>query len=250
MPFKLIGPLNGLTMMESNREPYGFDSRCRFCPTCGSVLNKWDEHWDLEVKPKGGPPMSITRDSFYVASPSFRRRYDEAGFKGLTFRPLSCGYFEIRAERCLDMQATFITEAERDQHFKDWMDNFEAFGSPSAFCPVEPLCQECGQWSYMLATGMSVIAPGQKPPEDLEICATSCLACGQRIEGFDLIIGDGVRNALRSPKMSAVSVFERVLVADDPPPSGLPTLPYGVPGIVPRGAHTRVGAGPGPERKC
>lgn len=249
MPFKLIGPLNGLTMMESNREPYESDSRCRLCPACGSVINKWDEHWDLDIKPKGGPPLSITADSFYVASPSFRRRYDAAGFSGLTFRPLSCGYFEIRAGRCLDMQATFITDDEREQHFRDWMDSFKAFGSPSVFCPEEPRCQECGQWPYMLATGTSVIAPGQKPPADLEICVTSCLVGGQRNEGFYLIIGDGVRNALRSPKMGAVSVSQRILVADDPPRSGLPMLPYGVPGIVPRGAHTRVAAISGPERK-
>ncbi len=247
MPYELTGPFNGLTMtgLHTSLRPGRItDPRQVLCPACGQLLNRWDVDWDIADKPEKGPPFSTTADGFHIASPSFRRRYEEEGFQGLAFRPLSSGYFAVRPVRWIDVVVTLVTEEEfAPLGHKTFPALFQQSGSFLMLRPVDR-CPECSEWRANLGVGTMVIAPGQRPPADREIVGTTCLFGSDNILSYRLIIGDGVRAVLKSPRMAAISVYHKVLLADDPAVLTAPEPLVGRRCVAPAGAHMRRAAPP------
>lgn len=198
MPWLLYPGLNSLYMLRGN-------PALQTCPACKMPLNKWDIATDLVPKPAGGPHWSLTRDGFHVASPSFRRRYDAAGFTGLQFRPLASGYFDIRPTRWV----TVLT------HEVPWGDVIPGHtsGLPILLTNHSRQCPTCGQFAAIRSSIGTVIAPDEAPVAPLEFVGVSQVAGDGGNQFFAFIVGDAVHAAHKAKYIKGASIYHPALHA-------------------------------------
>lgn len=195
------------------------DPRARRCGTCNTLLNRWDVDWDLADKPEGGPMVSFCIDGFYIGSPSFRSRYEAEGFHGLTFRPLSCGYFELRPLRTVHMIFTWFPYEFVIASRMTAMSHAIIANQGLAVACRSTRCRECGEAKMIYSGGAMVIAADQSPVSALEIVGTDLHLGDKSKRCFALIAGDGIRDSHKRKKMGGVSLSREVIHAL-PGPSG------------------------------
>jgi hypothetical protein len=198
MPRLLYPTINNQVMLRSN-------PALRLCPVCQMPMNKWEIPTDLAKKPAGGPHWSMTRDGFHLASPSFRRRFDIEGFTGLEFRPLTCGYFDIRPTRWVQVL----------KHEVPWGDDIPGHpsGLPILLTNHSRHCATCGQYSAIRSYIGTVIAPGQAPVTPLEFVGMDHLAGDGCRQFFAFIVGDAVYSAHRAKAIKGASIYHPALHA-------------------------------------
>jgi len=198
MPRLLFPGYNTLVMLRGN-------PALRLCPACQMPLNKWDIPTDLAMKPAGSPQWSLTHDGFHLASPSFRRRYDTEGWTGLQFRPLTCGYFDIRPTR----RVPVLT------HEVPWGDDIPGHpsGLPILLTNHSRHCATCGQYAAIRSYIGTVIAPGQDPVEPQEFVGVDHLAGDGGRQFFAFIAGDAICAAHRAKAIKGASIYHPALHA-------------------------------------
>ena len=207
MPYELSADPNGLTLLRKREEPLASvkDARppgledlrwtpfdmfaqlhqdIRRCPVCARLTHKWEEETDTRERAR--KDFSFSADGFPMASPKFKAMYDEEGFCGATFRPLSNGFFVLLPERKVKIDAEL--EGRRLQGEK---------------------CPACGGYQAILVGAAPVVAAGERDIAPNEIARTE-LEYGHMINScFDVLVGDKVHDAILSRKLSGCT-FRRL----------------------------------------
>lgn len=120
MPYELSSSYNGIDLLKNT-------PNTRRCPVCSCLTHKWEEFAASTQNPKAD--ISTSRDGHTIVSPRFWKIYEENGFFGVDFWPLSSRYFVLFPTRTVEIDPT---------HHR--------------IMPLN-LCEHCGQYKEILVHG-------------------------------------------------------------------------------------------------
>ncbi len=152
----------------------------RRCSMCGLLTHKWEEFADSPQKPKAD--ISTSRDGHKMVSPRFWKIYEENGFFGVNFWPLSSRYYVLFPTRTVEIDP---------DHYK--------------IMPLK-LCKHCGQYEEILVHGKPRLAVGERPIASHEIVRSAMDYGGKSFKGYHVFIGDAVRDILEIKNLSGLSL--------------------------------------------
>lgn len=174
------------------------------CDDCNIPLNWADAHWDMFTKPTS-VQISTTIDGFTLASPAFKARYESEGWIGLTFRPLSSGYFDVRATRTVRLCQKIVyghsslhdagIRCEETDPYKT------AYRTDS--------CPTCGQYGRSWGGGSVTIARGEVPVAENEFVGGEIVFWSGDHFYVDLIVGQAVRDSHYQKRFARCSVYNK-----------------------------------------
>lgn len=175
------------------------------CEGCNMPLNWADAHWDMFTKPKS-LQISTTTDGFMLASPAFKERYQREGWVGLTFRPLSNDYFDVRASRTVKLCHS-VTYGMQPWDERSSQDASEQDASLQMTVNRSQSCPTCGLYKRSLGGGDVTIALGEMPVAENEFVAGETVFWdGDRVS-VDIIVGQAIRDSHYEKRFARCSVY-------------------------------------------
>lgn len=177
------------------------------CEGCSLPMNWADAHWDMFAKPKS-LQISTTTDGFTLASPAFKARYEREGWIGLTFRPLSNDYFDVRASRSVKLchNVTHGPQPWDEGSLQLAIENDE---SVQINVHRSHSCPTCGRYQHSLGGGAVTIARGEVPVAENEFVAGETLIWdGDRVS-VDIIVGQAIRDSHYEKRFARCSVYSK-----------------------------------------
>lgn len=176
------------------------------CEECQMPLNRETAHWDMFTKPKS-LQISSTTDGFILASPAFKARYEAEGWTGLTFRPLSNDYFDVRPVRTVRVlrherfALRSLKPGERLPQTE--IDLVRKMQEERVVVTYSESCGACGTYRCALGGGTITIARGEIPVAENEFVSSDAKLGSDDYLSADLLVGQAVRDSHYNTKRFA-----------------------------------------------
>lgn len=172
-------------------------------------LNWADANWDMFTKPKS-LQISRTTDGFTLASPAFKVRYEEEGWTGLSFRPLSNDYFDVRVSRTVKV-CHVVTHSMHpsDDRSPEVANSSKRTTDTHLAINRSQSCQTCGRYKRSLGAGTITVARGETPISDNEFVVGETLLWDEDRLSMEIIVGQAIRDSHYKKRFSRCSVYSK-----------------------------------------